>query len=104
MKTRRNCVRSKGKPKYPLTIAERGRLGGVALREKRLNGRIEAPVPPRQSAFFLEGEEIRHSRCREPLYFRGSGNGGEGMEASFFCSKCVESVSIPLLVLAKVLQ
>lgn len=105
MKERRNHVRSKGKPKCSMAVAGRGHLVDKTLLGKRLNGQTEASASsPRQSAFFLDGEEIRHGRCRSSLCFRGSKNGGDGMEAVFFCPKCVETVSIPHLVLAKVLQ
>ena len=99
-------VRSKGKPgRPPMSRAERGRLGGIALKEKRLNGTVEIPKPtPLPSAFVIKDGEVWHGRCKKVMYFQRKSCGRSiEMEILFYCLTCRETVPIPVAVLAEAL-
>lgn len=88
---------SKEEGTTPLSKSESGRLGAKALWQKKRDEQGEAP--PRPSAFYFEGGEIKHSRCKKALALQVVTRTKYGEEALFHCTACMERVTIPFSVL-----
>jgi hypothetical protein len=63
------------------------------------SGASRSEPPAIVSVFFHTDGTICHSWCGRPLEFHGSRG---GLELDFFCTRCVEHVTLPQSVLSRI--
>jgi len=71
---------------------------GGGRRPQATGGKTHEP-PAIVSVFFHTDGTICHSWCGRPLEFHGSRG---GLELDFFCTRCIEHVTLPESVLSRV--
>ena len=55
-------------------------------------------MPPITTVYLTDGR-LHHTWCKQPLDYQGT---RAGLELDFYCYRCVEHVSLPEVVLARV--
>lgn len=78
---------------------ERARVRAGARAKPRTDRPPAPEIPAIVSVFFHTDGTICHSWCGRPLEFQGSRG---GLELDFFCTRCIEHVTLPQSVLSRV--
>jgi hypothetical protein len=79
---------------------ETGRRSNGRRRAAEARGTEPRPeeLPPITSVFLTDGR-LHHAWCKQPLDYQGT---RAGLELDFYCYRCVEHVTLPESVLARI--